>query len=44
VFAKMDIKQTVNKNTDVMNIHFTENPDKVYLTKEEKRAKSLNGM
>jgi len=34
-FAKMNIKKTVNKNTDVINIHFIENPDKVYLTKKE---------
>ena len=33
----MNIRKTVNKNTDVMNRHFTENPDKVYLTKKEKK-------
>ena len=31
----MNIRKTVNKNTDVINTHFTENPDKVYLTKKE---------
>ncbi len=33
----MNIRKTVNKNTDVINTHFTENPDKVYLTKKEKK-------
>ena len=33
----MNIRKTVNKNTDVINTYFTENPDKVYLTKKEKK-------